>query len=87
MARLDKSIADLARRFVLVRLTRLRGLNLALFDFDYDLTWVAFFVNAQEVVYGRYGSRDADSPDGRNSLKGLRHAMQAALDRQSYPST
>jgi hypothetical protein len=66
---------------VLVRLTRMRGVNLGVFDFDFDLTWAGFFRNADEKVYGRYGSRDADSADSRVSLKGLRHAMLAALER------
>jgi S1-C subfamily serine protease len=33
------------------------------------------------VVLGRYGGRDAKSDDGRISVKGLRYAMQKALDR------
>ena len=66
---------------MLVRLTRMRDVNLAVFDFDFDLTWAGFFLNAHECVYGRYGSRDANSADSQVSLAGLRHAMQAALDR------
>jgi hypothetical protein len=57
----------------------MRGVNLDLFDFDYDLTWMAFFLNAEEEIYGRYGGRDADSPDRRVSLAGLRYSMDAAL--------
>ncbi len=64
-----------------MRLTRMRSVDLALFDFDFDLTWTGFFLNAHETVYGRYGGRDADSAEGRVSLAGLGHAMQAALDR------
>jgi hypothetical protein len=76
-----------AEKFVLLRLTRMRGVDLDLFDFDYDLTWMAFFISADEHVYGRYGGRDADSPDGRVSLAGLRYAMSAALEvhRQTKP--
>jgi len=57
----------------------MRGVNLALFDFDYDLTWMGFFLNAHEKVYGRYGTRAAESAEGRMSLTGLRYAMQSAL--------
>jgi hypothetical protein len=57
----------------------MRDVNLALFDFDYDLTWMAFFLGPQGRVYGRYGGRDAASADGRVSLAGLRYAMDAAL--------
>jgi hypothetical protein len=64
---------------VLVRLTRIAGQDLRVFDFDYDLTWMAFLISADEQVYGRYGGRDAASAEGRLSLAGLRYAMQAAL--------
>jgi hypothetical protein len=57
----------------------MRHVDLDLFDFDYDLTWMAFFVSAEEKVYGRYGGRDSRSPDSRNSLTGLRRALEAAL--------
>lgn len=71
----------MANEFVLVRLTRMRGVNLALFDFDYDLTWMGFFLSADGTVYGRYGGRDPESADSRVSLAGLRYAMEAALAR------
>jgi len=57
----------------------MRGVNLSVFDFDYDLTWVAFFLSPDEGIYGRYGGRDAVSPDSLMSLAGLRHAMLGAL--------
>jgi predicted metalloprotease with PDZ domain len=65
---------------VLVRLVKIAGANLNVFDFDHDLTWAGFFLSADEKVYGRYGGRDAASAEGRLSLAGLRHAMRAALD-------
>jgi membrane-associated protease RseP (regulator of RpoE activity) len=73
-----------ARRFVLVRLTRMRGVDLDLFDFDYDLTWMGFFLSPDGVILGRYGGRDAESADGRVSLTGLRYAMQVALERHRH---
>ena len=68
-----------AEQFILLRLTSMRRLDLDLFDFDYDLTWMAFFLSAEEKVYGRYGGRDAASPDSRVSLVGLRRALEGAL--------
>src|SRR5262245_50886433 len=55
------------------------GADLNVFDFDYDLTWAVFFLNADEKVYGRYGGRDARHADSWLSLAGLKYAMQAAL--------
>jgi serine protease Do len=81
VARLDPAIAEVAKQFVLVRITRMRGVNLYLFDFDYDLTWMGFFLHPAGTMYGRYGGRDADSADSRVSLAGLRYAMEAALRR------
>ena len=38
-----------------------------------------FFVNADEEIYGRYGGRVGQDPDGRQSLAGLRYSMAKAL--------
>jgi len=76
-----------AKQFVLVRITRMRGVDLDLFDFDYDLTWMGFFLHSDGTVYGRYGGRDADSADGRVSLAGLRYALEAALERHRRMET
>jgi hypothetical protein len=59
----------------------MRGVDLDLFDFDYDLTWMGFFLDGDGRVLGRYGGRDADSPDSRLSLEGLKYAMERALER------
>jgi serine protease Do len=59
----------------------MRGVDLDLFDFDYDLTWMGFFLDADGAIYGRYGGRDAESAESRVSLKGLRYALEAALKR------
>jgi serine protease Do len=58
----------------------MRGVNLNVFEFDYDLTWAAFFLTPNETVYGRFGGRDANSPDKFLTLAGLKHSMRAALD-------
>jgi predicted metalloprotease with PDZ domain len=62
---------------VRVRLTRIDNANLHLFEFDYDLTFMVFFIDAKEQVYARYGGRDAKDPDNRQSLEGLRYTMQS----------
>lgn len=68
------------RQFVLLRVLDMRGVDLTRFDFDYDLTWAGFFVNHRDHVYGRYGGRDEGPADKGLSLKGLRYAMQMALN-------
>jgi hypothetical protein len=64
----------------LLRITNMRGVNLNVFDFDYDLTWAGFFLNGHEKIYGRYGGRTAASADAYLTLGGLKHAMRAALE-------
>jgi hypothetical protein len=64
---------------VLLRLTDMRGVDLDLFDFDYDLTWMAFFLGPEGKVYGRFGGREADSASKYLSLPALRHALEEAL--------
>lgn len=62
-----------------VRLEQIEGADLNVLDFDFDLTFMVFFVSADGQVYGRYGGRDSKDPDARMSLAGLNYAMKAAL--------
>ena len=75
-------------KFVCVRLVQANALDLTLFQFDYDLTFAAFFVNADRTIYGRYGSR-SDRKDATKdiSIEGLRQALVGALDlHRHYPA-
>jgi len=64
---------------VRVRRTIIDDADLSLFEFDYDLTLMIFFLDAAENIYGRYGGRDSEGPDTRQSLAGLRYAAEATL--------
>ena len=64
-----------------MRLTRIENVDLKRFEFDLDLTFAVFFLDSEGGIYGRYGGRDAESAERRQSLPGLQHAMQAALER------
>ncbi len=57
----------------------MRGVNLDVFRFDYDLTWAGFFLSADEMIYGRFGGRGSGAADEYLTLSGLKHAMRAAL--------
>ncbi|MCI0455497.1 MAG: PDZ domain-containing protein [Gemmataceae bacterium] len=80
LARLDDRIADLARRFVRLRVENMRGIDLNVFDFDYDLTWTALLLDADGKALGRYGGRDPTDATKSLSTAGLRHALSAALE-------
>lgn len=63
-----------------MRLGNIDRLDLSVFDFDYDLTFAVFLMNADGRVYARYGQRNASGPDTLQSPKGLEYAMQSALE-------
>jgi hypothetical protein len=53
--------------------------DIGLFQFDFDLTWMAFFLSANEHIYSRYGGRDGGDPEGRLSIDGFKHTMRLVL--------
>lgn len=88
MARLeDPDLAKLLDKFICVRVIQAWGLDLARFQFDYELTWAALFVNADGAVYGRYGMRRSHEKAGQDvSAAGFRKAAEGALELHSgYP--
>lgn len=63
-----------------MRLTRIDNVDIHLFEFDFDLTLMYFFLDADGKVYGRYGGRDGKDADNRQSLAGLRSTMLSVLE-------
>ena len=58
-----------------MRVTRIEGSDLNQFKFDYDLTFMVFFLDSQGRIVSRYGGRDSRNADNRQSLEGLAHVM------------
>jgi membrane-associated protease RseP (regulator of RpoE activity) len=55
-------------------------MDLSLFQFDYDQSWAAFFLNADLTIYGRYGTRSHQTEsDNDVSLNGFAEALAGAL--------
>src|SRR5262245_39542541 len=83
----DKRVRSLLEQFVRVRIVSTNGLDLSLFQFDYDQSFAAFLLNADGAIYGRYGTRShrtAWSDDV--SIDGLARALEGALDlHRGYP--
>ena len=67
LVRQDTDVSNLADRFVNVRVQSMNGVNLNQFQFEYDLTWMAFFQNAEGRTYTRYGRRE--DHDAESHLK------------------
>jgi hypothetical protein len=73
-------------KFVAVRQVEMKNVDLSLFEFDHDLNWAAMFVNADGVVYARYGTQSAEGPDAFNSIEGLLNTMRRVLElHAAYP--
>ena len=65
----------------------MKGVDLAQFQFDYDLTWAAFFMNADGTIYGRYGTRSVAGAMAHNSMESFKNAMRRALElHRNYPA-
>jgi C-terminal processing protease CtpA/Prc len=57
----------------------MNGVNLNLFQFERDLTFMAFFMDAQDRFYARYGGRDDGSAESHLSKVSLLKVMQEVL--------
>ncbi len=67
----------------------MKGVNLGTFQFDYDQTWAAFFMNADGTIYGRYGTRAGDKEHATShiSLASFKRSIQRALElHRGYPA-
>ncbi len=75
--------------FVCVRVVHANGLDLSRFQFDYDQSWAAFFLNADGTIYGRYGTRSHQEESADDvSLDGFLDAMQTVLAlHKQFPET
>lgn len=84
----NERVRAMARdQFVSVRQVEMKGVDLSLFQFDYDLSWAAIFLNADGVIYARYGTQSAEGADAYNSVDGLIVTMQRVLDlHKNYPA-
>jgi hypothetical protein len=79
VARRDPTIRDLLDEFLCVRIPQANTMDLSHFQFDFDLSFAVFFLDADLTIYGRFGTR-SDRPEEQDlSLEGLRKAMAEAL--------
>lgn len=75
-------------QFICLRMIQMNGVDLARFQFDYDMSFAVIFMNADGMIYGRFGTRDAkpEEADRDISLEGMRAAMEAVLAlHRNYP--
>jgi hypothetical protein len=94
-AQLDEQVVErspavqkLLEQFVCVRIVHANGMDLSFFQFDYDQSWTAFFLNADRTIYGRYGTRSHRTESAEDmSIQGFSRALTGALSlHREYPS-
>jgi len=76
---LEPELAPLLDQFVCVRVINANALDLALFQFDYDLSFSTLFFNGDGTVYGRYGSWTHQRDPFDKTTASYRRALEAAL--------
>lgn len=77
----DPQVRRLLDQFVCVRIVHANGLDLSLFQYDYDQSFAAFFLNADQTIYGRYGTRSHETESDRDvSVEGFAKALAGALE-------
>jgi hypothetical protein len=84
----DRRVRPLLEKFVCVRIISTNGLDLSLFQFDYDQSFAAFLLNADGTIYGRFGTRSHRTSWADDvSVEGLAKALQGALELHAdYPN-
>ncbi len=94
-AQLDEQVVDNnpdvrkhLSNFVCVRVVHTNGMDLAKFQFDYDQSWAAFFLNADGTIYGRYGTRSHQHDSAEDvSLEGFLDTLGEVLKlHANYPA-
>ena len=64
VARRDPIIRDLLDEFVCVRIVQANTIDLAHFQYDFDLSFAVLFINSDQTIYGRF-ERAPHAPGGR----------------------
>lgn len=57
----------------------MNGMNLNQFQFEYDLTWMAFFQDSKGRTYARYGGREDHDPESHLNKTSLLAVMRQVL--------
>ena len=83
----DQDLVPLLDQFVCVRVMNANALDLALFQFDYDLSFSTLFFNSDGTVYGRFGSWTHQANEKDKDTASYKQALEAALAiHKGYPA-
>jgi hypothetical protein len=83
----DPRVRPLLEKFVCVRVVSTNGLDLSLFQYDYDQSFAALLLNADGTIYGRFGTRSHRTSWADDvSIEGLAQALRGGLELHAqYP--
>ncbi len=79
VARRDAIIRDLLDEYVCVRIVQANTIDLTRFQYDFDQSFAIILMNADNTIYGRFGTRSHRPEYEDISLEGLRAALKAGL--------
>lgn len=83
----NSELAPLLDRFVCVRVVNANALDLARFQFDFDLSFTVMFFNGDGTVYGRYGSWTHQKNPQDETIEGFRRTLEQVLALHTlYPA-
>ena len=77
MGRSTEPLNAAAANYVCVKVTDMRGVDLNLIRFDFDLTFAVLLMHPDGTVYHRYGSRGPAAAGGYQSLTSLTRLLRA----------
>ncbi len=88
IANRDERVKAIMDKFICVRIIYANNIDLKLFEFDTDLSYTAFFMNADKTIYGRFGTRsDMKDTERDISVESFRASLLAALEvHKNYPA-
>ena len=83
----DPRVRPLLEKYVCVRVVSTNGLDLSLFQYDYDQSFAALLLNADGTIYGRFGTRSHRTSWADDvSIEGLAQALRGGLELHArYP--
>lgn len=83
----EPALEPLLDQYVCVRLINANAIDLARFQFDYDLSFSTMFFNGDGTVYGRYGSWTHQKDAQDITTAGYQRALEAVLAiHRGYPA-
>src|SRR5688572_161842 len=59
----EPRVRRLMDQFVCVRVPQANGMDLSLYQFDYDMSLAAFLMRADGTIYGRFGTRSGQKDE------------------------